>query len=186
MVQKQTTMTEFSHLHQVQELKGTKNFFYPFSGETEWELVSWLHHAGISMSDIDKFLRLRYVSSFRERSTHQLIHSLQVCKQPLSFQSGATMRERIETLPNAGPRWKELAVSPGDGTPLDPITLLYRDPLEAVADLLAHPAFADAMQFSPRKIWKDVGKTKRVYSEMSTRNWWWRTQVFLIIILSLL
>jgi hypothetical protein len=64
MVQKQTTMTEFSHLRQVQELKGTKNFFYPFSGETEWELVSWPHHAGISMSDIDKFLRLRYVSSF--------------------------------------------------------------------------------------------------------------------------
>jgi hypothetical protein len=87
------------------------------------------------------------------------------------------MRARIESLPDAGPRWKELAISPEYGTPLDPVTLLYRDPLEAVTDLLSRPAFADAMQFTPMKIWKDIDKTKRVYSEMSSGNWWWRTQV---------
>jgi hypothetical protein len=130
------------------------------------------------MSDIDKFLNLRYVSDSREGTTLNLFIISQVCKQPLSFQSGETMRQRIETLPDAGPRWKELAISPEYGTLVDPITLLYRDPLEAVADLLARPVFADAMQFSPRKIWRDVGKTKRIYSEMSTADWWWRTQVF--------
>jgi hypothetical protein len=185
MVQK-TTTTAFSNVHQAQKLKGSDNVFYPFSGETEWELVSWLHHAGVSMSDVDKFLKLRYVSSSQERLTRKSFILSKVRIQPLSFKGGETMRERIESLPNAGPRWKELAVSPKDGTPLDPITLLYRDPLEAIADLIARPAFADAMQFSPRKIWKDVGKTKRVYSEMSTGNWWWRTQVFVIVLLSLL
>jgi lambda repressor-like predicted transcriptional regulator len=80
-------------------------------------------------------------------------------------------------LPDSGPRWKELAITPEYGAPLDPITLLYRDPLEAVADLLARPVFANAMEFAPRKIWKDVDRSKRVYSEMSSGNWWWRAQV---------
>jgi hypothetical protein len=87
------------------------------------------------------------------------------------------MRACIEMLPDGGPRWKQLAITPEYGTPLEPITLLYRDPLEAVADILSRPVFANHMEFAPRKIWKDVDQGKRVYSEMSSGNWWWRTQV---------
>ena len=64
-VQEQTSRAGFDDARQEQERKAKGNIFYPFSGETEWELVAWLHHSGVSLSDVDKFLKLRYVSSLR-------------------------------------------------------------------------------------------------------------------------
>jgi hypothetical protein len=62
-VQEQISTTGFVNARREQELKAKDNLFYPFSGETEWELVAWMHHSGVSLSDINKFLKLRYVSS---------------------------------------------------------------------------------------------------------------------------
>jgi hypothetical protein len=64
-VQEHISTSGFDEIRQEQEQKAQGNVFYPFSGETEWELVAWLHHSGVSLSDIDKFLKLRYVSSVR-------------------------------------------------------------------------------------------------------------------------
>lgn len=39
------------------------NPYYPFSGQRDWEVGSWLLHSGLSMGKIDSFLSLEMVSS---------------------------------------------------------------------------------------------------------------------------
>lgn len=40
-----------------------ENRYYPFSCKLEWGLVMWLSQSRLSMSELDKFLQLPYVSS---------------------------------------------------------------------------------------------------------------------------
>lgn len=83
----------------------------------------------------------------------------------------------IESLPDPGPRWLVESITPTLGIPLHPISLYYRDPLEAIRSLLCRPDLASSMTFAPRRVWIDEDKQTRVYSEIETGEWWWRNQV---------
>ena len=37
--------------------------YYPFSGEVEWEVVQWLHSLDASIEQINRFFKLKYVST---------------------------------------------------------------------------------------------------------------------------
>jgi len=54
----------------------TANIHYPFAGEDEWELGSFLLSSGLSMKKIDDFLRLKMVNSpdFASHCTDQSYH----------------------------------------------------------------------------------------------------------------
>lgn len=95
----------------------------------------------------------------------------------MSFTSGTSLHAKIEALPDPGPRWFVENIVPISGESLHPISLYYRDPLEAIKSLLRRPSLADSMEFAPRRVWSDKAKTKRLYSEMPTGEWWWREQV---------
>jgi hypothetical protein len=41
---------------------GQGNIYYPFAGPMEWGLASWIHEAHLPQTQIDKFLKLSYVS----------------------------------------------------------------------------------------------------------------------------
>jgi hypothetical protein len=45
-----------------QEMRGDGNVYYPFANEKEWELSAWLHQSGLPLSQMDTFLKLKYVS----------------------------------------------------------------------------------------------------------------------------
>lgn len=53
----------------------------------------------------------------------------------------------------------------------------YRDPAECIEALYGNPVFAEAMKYAHEMHFTDETKKKRVYNEMNTGNWWWRTQV---------
>jgi hypothetical protein len=95
-----------------------------------------------------------------------------------SFRSGAALRDRMEQLPQHGPRWIARDIAPDYGSPSQTPVLLYRDPVDAIKYLLARPALAEHLEFAPRKVWEDRTQQSRLYSEMWTGNWWWRTQVW--------
>ncbi|KAG8823085.1 hypothetical protein FRC19_004644 [Serendipita sp. 401] len=135
------------------------NLYYPFASEAEWKLAVWLHESNLSLSEIDKFLKLPYVQA-----------------HPLSFQSGAALRDRISQMSDPTPRWMAKTITPDYGAPLDPITLFYRNPIHLVEDLFSRPSLSPAMEFSPRRVWEDDAKDTRIYNEMSTGDWWWRVQ----------
>jgi len=45
-----------------ERLQRDENIYLPFEDQQEWELANWLHQSGLSMSKIDDFLKLQYVS----------------------------------------------------------------------------------------------------------------------------
>lgn len=57
--------------------------------------------------------------------------------------------------------------------------LFHRDPLEVIRHLFSRPCLADDMEFAPKKVYADEERTSPLYSEMSSGEWWWRTQVSL-------
>jgi Plavaka transposase len=49
--------------------------------------------------------------------------------------------------------------------------------MEAIRYMLSRPAFADHLVFAPKRVYTSEKRKVRVYSEMCTGDWWWRTQV---------
>jgi len=87
------------------------------------------------------------------------------------------MRSLVEMLPATGPPWMEKNITPKHGTPLGPVQLIYRDIVKVTQHLMSRPSLAEHFEFAPRKVWKNEERTSRRYTEMSTGDWWWRTQV---------
>jgi hypothetical protein len=45
------------------KLQKSGNIYHPFTNQQEWELGKWMHESGISMSKMDEFFKLQYVST---------------------------------------------------------------------------------------------------------------------------
>jgi len=104
----------------------------------------------------------------------------QVSQRPLSFKSGSALVDRIEQLSDPGFRWTAMNVVPDTGTPLDEVTLYYRNPLNAIRALLNRPDLKKDIEFTPRRVWENADRKERLYSEIFTGEWAWRTQVCML------
>ncbi|KAG8708171.1 hypothetical protein FRC09_001400 [Ceratobasidium sp. 395] len=141
----------------------------PFASLDEWELAQWLVAHGISKSALDDFMKLRII---RQNIT-------------LSFTSYHTLYNRMKKLPG-GPEWKKETIRmQGNrfnkkGKRLtEKLEVWFRDPIEVLEELLAHPAFANELVFEPRETYLDNERTERVYHEMWTGEWWMELQKIL-------
>jgi hypothetical protein len=45
-----------------EKLHKSDNIYHPFANQQEWELGKWMHESGMSMSKMDEFFKLQYVS----------------------------------------------------------------------------------------------------------------------------
>lgn len=64
------------------------------------------------------------------------------------------------------------------GQPLTEVVELWsRNPVECVRELIGNPAFRDMMAYAPERVYLDEEGKERVIDEMWTADWWWRTQV---------
>ncbi|KAF8597999.1 hypothetical protein BDV93DRAFT_413404, partial [Ceratobasidium sp. AG-I] len=54
-----------------------------------------------------------------------------------------------------------------------------RNPVEVVRELIGNPRFKDYIKYAPEKHWMSEARDVRIYGEMWTANWWWRTQQML-------
>ena len=59
--------------------------------------------------------------------------------------------------------------------------LWIRDPVECLRNLIGNPSFREHMAYAPEKVYTDKEGRNRQYDEMWTGDWWWETQVSLII-----
>ena len=57
------------------------------------------------------------------------------------------------------------------------LELWMHDPVECVKELIGNPAFKELMSFVPERVYTDENGTNRIYDEMWTADWWWKTQV---------
>ncbi|KLO14575.1 hypothetical protein SCHPADRAFT_826246 [Schizopora paradoxa] len=139
-----------------EERKG--NIFYPFSCEEDMEMGIWLADKGLSINQIDTFLRLKYVQ-----------------RNPLSFTSAAQLIDRIEILPKT-PSWKCCEIEVEGGTTKSPIKLFYRDGWECLCFLFGNPAFDGHLQLSPFKLFEDDFQKIQIFGDPMSGNYPWRVQ----------
>ena len=53
----------------------------------------------------------------------------------------------------------------------------YRDIIACIRALYGDPEFTRRLIFAPEVHWADEQRTNRLYHDMHTGKWWWRTQV---------
>ena len=58
-----------------------------------------------------------------------------------------------------------------------PVTLLYRDPLECIQSLLENPLAANSIQMKPFKLFRTAEKLTRIYTEWLSGDAAWDAQV---------
>lgn len=53
----------------------------------------------------------------------------------------------------------------------------FRDVLQCIRAIYGDPRFAQDLVFAPERHYEDHERTRRVFSDMYTGDWWWSTQV---------
>ncbi|THH16161.1 hypothetical protein EUX98_g9347, partial [Antrodiella citrinella] len=137
----------------------------PFEDEDDWDLAKFLME-NLGQKKTDQFLRL---------------HKVKDGVRP-SFKSNKSLKEKIDSLPQ-GPAWKhEFVTVQGDvededgETMSEELELWYRDPAECVQELIGNPIFDGKMAYAPEKVFAELEGDERVFDEMWTADWWWKTQ----------
>ncbi|TDL30148.1 Zn-finger domain-containing protein [Rickenella mellea] len=138
----------------------------PFADDEEWGLAQWLIKT-TGQKNTNDFLELPIT---RNRSD-------------LSFHNNYAFLKKIDQLP-IGADWKcDLVTVQGDqrdaegNIMMEEVELWRRDPVECVRELIGNPAFRDGMAYAPEKAFtSDNPDGDRIYDEMWTGNWWWKTQ----------
>jgi hypothetical protein len=65
------------------------------------------------------------------------------------------------------------------------VEVYYQDVNECIQALYGDPKFASVLKFAPEPHYVDQdGCEKQAYHEMYTGQWWWNTQVSVILFLS--
>ncbi|KAI0750184.1 hypothetical protein C8Q80DRAFT_1102266, partial [Daedaleopsis nitida] len=65
-----------------------------------------------------------------------------------------------------------------EGSPKkETVELWMRDPVECVRELIGNPLFRDHMCHAPRRVYADPEGNVRIYDNMWTADWWWKTQL---------
>jgi hypothetical protein len=94
------------------------------------------------------------------------------------FRSLREFESLIKQLPLKNGGFKKLTVARLEGAPewapLE-MELWMKDTMEALQYILGDPRLASEMKWSPEKLYNS--ENHRVYSELWTADWWWRTQV---------
>ena len=106
-------------------------------------------------------------------------HQQQVKNAPLSFASSQTLDIYLDKLPQAGPPWKSISLAPTTSTPKKSTLaiLYYHDLIEVIQYTLLSSALWEGINWALCWVYKDKEKTKHLYSDFSTGDWWWDIQV---------
>jgi hypothetical protein len=66
--------------------------------------------------------------------------------------------------------------------PQKPLYFYWRDALDVIEYIFGNPVFAPYMQYDPQRLWTDISRTERIYSEYMTGDFAWQSQVKLLIV----
>jgi hypothetical protein len=68
-----------------------------------------------------------------------------------------------------------------DGKPAtENLELWRRNPIDCIRDLIGNPSFHKHVAYGPERIYADDKGGSRIFDEMWTGDWWWKTQVCVI------
>jgi hypothetical protein len=140
--------------------------YYPFQSETDFALAQWFLSAKCTKGDIEKFY-----GDTRLGKIHQL----------LSFSSHNELMSKIHDIPYGIPDdiWKisEIEVEQETiGLPPSTYQIRYRNIQSVLEFLMGHEPFEHHLSYAPVRQFCSNSRNNRIYDEMHTGDWWWRTQ----------
>lgn len=139
--------------------------YYPFRNEDDFELGAWLLESGVSMEDIDKFLKLPSVRSPFLSDERLILKVEQMVRSKItSFKTAQDLHIKAAMLPKP-PAWISRIVTVDGGSTVEPIELLYRNSLQVFRYLFGHPIFSGHQRLAPRKAWADFKKEFQILDE---------------------
>ena len=154
-----------------------ENIFSPFAGPKDFVLARYFIKNNITQAAVNEYFNNGLGrSSERDASSNR-----DNAFEAVSFKSWYELKKKMETLTaestNCNLEWKTDVVSYGHlsrnkGKNVD---YLYRDIAECVQFLLEQPCFEPHLTYEPRKEYTRYGE--RVYGELDSADWWWRTLV---------
>ncbi|KAJ7254453.1 hypothetical protein C8J57DRAFT_1076155 [Mycena rebaudengoi] len=137
-----------------------ENPWAPFESQIDWEIARWAKLRGSTSTAFTDLL-----------SIDGVFESL-----GLSYKNSRELNEIIDNaLPSGRPAFTQQEVVIG-GEAFD---VYFRPILECVKALYGDPEFAQDLIFAPERHYADADKTIRVYHDMHTSVWWWKTQASL-------
>ncbi|KAG1729535.1 uncharacterized protein EDB91DRAFT_1239235 [Suillus paluster] len=98
-----------------------------------------------------------------------------VCEQlGLSYRNSCELNKIIDNqIPARQPRFKcQEILMAGEA-----FNVYFQDILQCVKSLFGDPELAPYLVFAPERHYSDEDQTQRLYHDMHTGNWWWRTQI---------
>ena len=85
----------------------------------------------------------------------------------------------------------DIVTSPGnqltnDGEPMPPerLELWRRNPVECMKELMGNSVFKDSLEYAPQRHFMDPEGVNHMFEEMWTGDWWWDTQVKLLLVVN--
>ena len=140
--------------------------YHPFQSETDFALAQWFLSAKCTKGDIERFY-----GDPRLGPIHQL----------LSFSSHNELMSKIHDIPHGIPDdiWNisEIEVEQEIiGLAPSIYQIRYRDIVKVLRFLIGHEPFKHHLSYAPVRQFSGAGIDNRIYDEMHTANWWWRTQ----------
>src|ERR1700676_2134783 len=177
--------TLFEVIREDQQNKG-QSPWAPFADQEDWELARWLAR-NATQTATQEFLKMKGVcSGMFDRLYYpaDIRNQLQIRERfAPSYQSNYLLLKKIDQL-HTGASWScKMMRTEGDlldenGQPLiEENELWIRDPIECIRELIGNPAFREHISYSCQKVFADKEGKNRIFDEMWTGDWWWRTQV---------
>ncbi len=91
----------------------------------------------------------------------------------LSYKTSDELNRLIDkSLPGRPAFKRRVVITQGEAS-----ELYHRDVMECVRALWGDPDFTDELILEPERQYADADQTIRMFHDMHTGKWWWRTQV---------
>ena len=137
--------------------------YFPFKGRRSYAMAKWLYESKTTQGKVDE-----YFKDPRNKRSH------------LCFSNGRGWLRRLETIPHGikDDDWTtEHLTIPLEfsGVKTHRVMFVYRDILRVIRFLLGYRPFKEELVYAPVRHFNS--KDERMFSEMHTGDWWWRTQL---------
>ncbi len=140
--------------------------YHPFKSETDFAAAQWFLWTGCTKGDIDRFFGDKH---------------LRAMQNLLSFTSYDELMGKIHDIPYGIPDdiWNITEVQVEQetiGLPPSTYQIRYRNIQSVLEFLMGHGPFEHHLSYAPVRQFCGNGSDNRIYDEMHTGDWWWRTQ----------
>ena len=154
---------QLSALPPHQKQSDERSIYFPFKNQVDFDLAFWMLDSNISKAKIDRFCR-----QFSFQGPNGLT----------SWRSADELFTKMDSIPY-GPtsEWFTRSIEVKTEPELlscSSLKVRYRDIIDTIRFLLSHPPFRHSLAYAPVRLYNN--KNERVYNEMHTGDWWWKTQ----------